>query len=69
MKMNFNLIREAPTSKLMKMEKKLRTKVVNTVPVKYLLTIAHLLEVNRDLLRRECRVMLRRVALKTVKKG
>ena len=65
MKIDFKIIREVSTSKLMRMEKKLRTKVVHTVPIKYLLTIAHLLEVNRDLLRRECREMLRRAAQKT----
>ncbi len=58
-------IKEASISKLLKMEKKLRTHVVHTVPHEYLLTISHLLEVNRELMRRECKELLRSAALKT----
>lgn len=57
MKINFKIIKKALVSKLMKIEKKLRSEVVNTVPPEYLLTIARLLEVNRERLRRECKAM------------
>ena len=58
-------MKEASISKLLKMEKKLRAMVVNTVPHKYLLTISHLLEVNRELMRRECKELLRRAGPST----
>ena len=65
MKINFKVIKEASLSKLLKIEAKLRTEVVDRVPSKYLLAISRLLEVNRELLRRECKELLRRAALKT----
>ncbi len=68
MKTNFKIIRGASTLKLLKIEEKLRTEVVERVPSEYLLAIARLLEVNRELLRRECREMLRRAAFNTGKK-
>lgn len=64
MQITFKALKEMPASKLLEIEKKLRIEVLNMLPSKYLLTIARLLEVNRELLRRECRELLRNATLK-----
>ena len=46
-------ISKATNTQLLKMEKTLRKEVINNVPIKCMLNIYLLLEVNRELVRRE----------------